>query len=61
MPEIRNEKFEPLAFLGKGGVGRRVLLPMAKAVIFSQGGEANAAFYIQSGRANLTVVSKGGK
>jgi hypothetical protein len=30
-------------------------------VIFSQGDEANAVFYIQSERAKLTVVSKGEK
>jgi len=61
MPKIRNEKFDPLAFLSKAGVGRRVIQLKAKAVIFSQGDEANAVFYIQTGQAKLTVVSKGGK
>jgi CRP-like cAMP-binding protein len=61
MSEIRNEKFDPLAFLAKAGIGRKVLQLKAKAVIFSQGDKADAVFYIQSGRAKLTVVSKAGK
>ena len=51
MPEIRHEKFDPLIFLAKAGVGRKVLHLKAKAAIFSQGDNANAVFYIQSGRA----------
>jgi CRP/FNR family cyclic AMP-dependent transcriptional regulator len=33
----------------------------AKHVFFSQGGHANTIFYLESGRAKLTVVSKRGK
>jgi CRP-like cAMP-binding protein len=61
MAEIQSEEFDPLAFLAKAGVGRKVLRLKAKAAIFSQGDKANAVFYIQSGRAKLTVVSKAGK
>jgi CRP/FNR family transcriptional regulator, cyclic AMP receptor protein len=61
MGEIQSEKFDPLAFLAKAGVGRKVLRLRAKAAIFSQGDKANAVFYIQSGRAKLTVVSEAGK
>ena len=61
MAEIRYEKFDPLAFLARAGVGRKILQLKAKAVIFSQGDNANAVFYIQSGRAKLTVVSEAGK
>ncbi len=61
MAEIRNEKFDPLVFLAKAGLGRKVLHLKAKSVIFSQGDPANAVFYIQSGRAKLTVVSEAGK
>jgi CRP-like cAMP-binding protein len=61
MAKIRHEKFDPLAFLAKAGVGKRILHLRAKAAIFSQGDTANAVFYIQSGRAKLTVVSKEGK
>jgi CRP/FNR family transcriptional regulator, cyclic AMP receptor protein len=61
MAEIQSEEFDPLAFLAKAGVGRKVLRLKAKAAIFSQGDKANAVFYIQSGRAKLTVVSEAGK
>lgn len=61
MADIRTEKFDPLEFLAKAGLGRKVLRLKAKAVIFSQGAPADAVFYIQSGRARLTVVSKAGK
>jgi CRP/FNR family transcriptional regulator, cyclic AMP receptor protein len=61
MAEIRCKNFDPLAFLAKAGVGRKILQFKAKAVIFSQGEKADAVFYIQSGRAKLTVVSKVGK
>jgi CRP/FNR family transcriptional regulator, cyclic AMP receptor protein len=61
MAEIQSEKFDPLAFLANAGVGRKVLRLKAKAAIFSQGDKANAVFYIQSGRAKLTVVSEAGK
>jgi CRP/FNR family transcriptional regulator, cyclic AMP receptor protein len=61
MAAIQSEKFDPLAFLANAGVGRKVLRLKAKAVIFSQGDPANAVFYIQTGRAKLTVVSEAGK
>ena len=61
MAEIQSEEFDPLAFLAKAGVGRKVLRLKAKAAIFSQGDKANAVFYIQSGRAKLTVVSEAGR
>ena len=61
MPENQPKTFDPLAFLANAGVGRKVLRMKAKAVIFSQGDDANAVFYIQSGRAKLTVVSEAGK
>jgi CRP/FNR family transcriptional regulator, cyclic AMP receptor protein len=61
MADIRTDEFDPLEFLAKAGLGRKVLRLKAKAVIFSQGDPADAVFYIQSGRAKLTVVSKAGK
>jgi CRP/FNR family cyclic AMP-dependent transcriptional regulator len=61
MVEIQSEKFDPLAFLAKAGVGRKVLRLKSNAAIFSQGDKADAVFYIQSGRAKLTVVSEAGK
>ena len=61
MPENCAKTFDPLAFLANAGVGRKVLRMKPKAVIFSQGDDADAVFYIQSGRAKLTVVSDAGK
>ena len=60
-PHNRNlVEFDPLAFLAKAGLGRRIVQLKAKGVLFSQGGDADAVFYIQKGRAKLTVVSNKG-
>jgi len=61
LPESRREKFDPAAFLARAGLGRRVVHLKAKAVLFSQGSPAESVFYLQKGRAKLTVVSKSGK
>jgi CRP-like cAMP-binding protein len=53
--------FDVHVFLTTSGTGRRLLQYKPKHVMFSQGNEANAVFYIRSGRAKLTVVSKRGK
>ena len=49
--------FDPEAFLSQSGVGRRILDIGKKQNIFSQGGRADAVFYIQTGKVKLTVVS----
>jgi len=54
-------QFDPAAFLANAGKGRRVLRLKAKQTFFMQGHPADSIFYIQSGRARLTVVSKSGK
>ena len=53
--------FDPEAFLSQSGVGRRILDIGKKQNIFSQGGRADAVFYIQTGKVKLTVVSGRGK
>jgi CRP/FNR family cyclic AMP-dependent transcriptional regulator len=53
--------FDAQAFLTKAGIGRSVHVYGAKQAIFSQGEPADAVFYIQLGRARLSVVSKQGK
>jgi CRP-like cAMP-binding protein len=53
--------FEPSVFLGSPGLGRRIVRLKAKECFFTQGSPADCVFYLQSGRAKLTVVSKGGK
>jgi CRP/FNR family cyclic AMP-dependent transcriptional regulator len=53
--------FDPAAFLAHAGLGRRVVHLKAKATFFAQGDMADAVFYLQAGRAKLTVVSTVGK
>jgi CRP/FNR family transcriptional regulator, cyclic AMP receptor protein len=47
--------------LANAGLGRRIVQFKPKRVFFSQGSPADCVFYIQRGRAKLTVVSKTGK
>jgi len=61
MPAARIAKFDPKAFLANPGHGRSVLHLKAKEALFSQGDHADSIFYIQSGRAKVTVVSDAGK
>ena len=56
----RNE-FDCAAFLASAGLGRKIVQLEPKETFFSQGDEANTVFYLQTGRAKLTVVSQNGK
>jgi len=60
---IRDDKapFDLAAYLAKNGLGRRVVELRPKEAFFSQGDVATAVFYLQRGRAKLTVVSQIGK
>ena len=53
--------FDTAIFLATGGKGRKIARHKAKQVFFSQGHSADSVFYLQTGRAKLTVVSKKGK
>jgi len=53
--------FDPVRYLAAAGVARRSIDVKARHVFFAQGGLANSIFYLESGRAKLTVVSKRGK
>src|ERR1035441_7280881 len=48
-------------FFATEGPGRSILRLTAEQVFFSQGDPADAVFYLQKGRAKLTVVSKRAK
>ena len=48
-------------FLATSGTGRRIIALNAKNIAFSQGEAADSVFFLQAGRAELTVVSKRGK
>jgi CRP-like cAMP-binding protein len=55
------KQFRPEVFLSQVGIGRTILEVSKKQKIFSQGEAGEAVFYIQKGRAKLSVVSREGK
>jgi len=61
MAELNKSAFDAAAFLTNAGVGRRIVRLKPKEVFFSQGTPADSVFYLQKGRAKLTVVSRSGK
>jgi CRP/FNR family cyclic AMP-dependent transcriptional regulator len=54
-------RFDAADFLAKAGLGRRIVNLKPKEVFFSQGSPADSVFYLQKGRAKITVVSERGK
>lgn len=54
-------EFDPATFLANTGLGRRIVSLKPRGRFFSQGDAADCVFYLQSGRAKLTVSSKEGK
>jgi len=61
MKERDEAAFDPAVFLANAGLGRKIVRLKAKETFFSQGNPADSIFYLQTGRAMLTVVSKEGK
>jgi CRP/FNR family transcriptional regulator, cyclic AMP receptor protein len=61
MVELEKPRFDADAFLASAGLGRRIIQLAPKDSFFSQGDPADSVFYLQKGRAELTVVSAGGK
>jgi CRP-like cAMP-binding protein len=53
--------FDPARFQANAGLGRRIVNVRSKHVFFAQGTPADCVYYLQSGRAKLTVVSNKGK
>ena len=56
-----NLTFDPISYLARAGVGRSISDVKPKESFFVQGDPADSVFYLQSGRAKLTVVSHEGK
>jgi CRP-like cAMP-binding protein len=56
-----NATFDPAAFLAHAGLGRRIVELKPNEAFFSQGDPADSVFFLQAGRAKLTVVSHEGK
>jgi CRP/FNR family transcriptional regulator, cyclic AMP receptor protein len=61
MSENKEKKFDAIEFLTQAGFGRKIIYVKAKESFFTQGTSADSAFYLQQGRAKLTVVSNAGK
>ena len=57
----RRPLFDPKSFLAKVGEGRSIERYGKDQTVFSQGDPADAVFYIQKGKAKVTVVSEQGK
>jgi CRP-like cAMP-binding protein len=53
--------FDPRAFLSKVNGGRTITDYRKDEIVFSQGGVADAVFYIQKGKIKLSVISERGK
>jgi CRP/FNR family cyclic AMP-dependent transcriptional regulator len=53
--------FDPAVFLATAAVGRDISKHSKKEVIFAQGDDADAAFYIKKGKVKVAVLSKDGK
>jgi CRP-like cAMP-binding protein len=61
MVELEKPGFDAAAFLASAGLGRRIIELAPKDAFFSQGDSADAIYYLQKGRAKITVVSVAGK
>jgi CRP-like cAMP-binding protein len=61
MNELPALGFDTATFLSNAGLGRRIVRLRSRESFFTQGSPADCVFYLQGGRAKLTVVSKGGK
>lgn len=61
MIELTARTFDAASFLMNAGLGRRIVQLAPKGNFYSQGDPADSVFYLQKGRAKITVVSKSGK
>ena len=61
MVELEKPEFDTAAFLASAGLGRRIIQFAPKETFYSQGDTADSVFYLQTGRAKVTVVSTAGK
>lgn len=61
MVAVEKSMFDAAAFLASAGLGRKIVQLQPKQAFFSQGDLADSVFYLQKGRAKMTVVSQTGK
>lgn len=55
------QTFDSATFLASTGVGRTIIELKPKETFFCQGDAADSVYYLQKGRARVTVVSQAGK
>jgi CRP/FNR family cyclic AMP-dependent transcriptional regulator len=61
LPKKGRASFDPKTFLTRVGDGRSLAKYRKGQIVFSQGEVGDAVFYIQKGKAKVTVVSEQGK
>jgi len=61
MIDLEKLGFDAAAFLASAGLGRKIMQLAPKKAFFSQGDPADSVFYLQKGRAKVTVASSAGK
>ena len=61
MGPVAPNGFDLAKFLANAGLGRRIITLKPKETFFSQGDLADSVFYLQKGRAKITVLSVTGK
>jgi CRP/FNR family transcriptional regulator, cyclic AMP receptor protein len=61
MVELEKPPFDAAAFLASAGLGRRIVQIEPKENFFTQGDPSDSVFYIDRGRAKVTVISQAGK
>jgi len=55
------ERFDPVVFLTKAGIGKTVHHYRPKQIVFSQGEPADTVYYLHEGRVRISVLSAQGK
>ena len=61
MASSKSSVFDSAAFLANAGLGKTIIELKPKQTFFCQGAKADSVFYLQKGRARVTVVSQAGK
>jgi CRP/FNR family transcriptional regulator, cyclic AMP receptor protein len=61
LPRLEYTTFDSATFLATAGLGRKIIEFRPKQTFFCQGDAADSVYYLQRGRARLTVVSQTGK
>ena len=61
MASNSSNPFDSNVFLANAGLGRTIIELKPRQTFFCQGDTADSVFYLQKGRARVTVVSERGK